>query len=85
MHLDRPTVIDGARTRLTAAGLAERCTLVPGDFFASVPSGGDAYLLSRVIHDWDDDDGRRILATCRAAMDDRATLLLVEAILPERA
>jgi len=83
--MDRPPVAEGARTRLTAAGLAERCTFVPGDFFATVPAGGNAYLLSRVIHDWDDDDARRILAVCRAAMDDRATLLLVEAILPELA
>ena len=56
-----------------------------GDFFESVPTGADTYLLSRVIHDWDDDDAQRILATCRAAMPDGARLLLVEAILPERA
>ena len=56
-----------------------------GDFFARVPPGADAYLLSRVIHDWDDADARRILATCRAAMPAGARLLLVEAIVPERA
>ena len=50
-----------------------------------MPNGADAYLLSRVIHDWEDDDAVRILATCRAAMTARARLLLVEAILPERA
>lgn len=83
--MDRPPVVEGAQTWLMAAGLAERCSFVPGDFFEAVPTGGDAYLLSRVIHDWDDDDARRILATCRSAMGDRATLLLVEAILPELA
>ncbi len=56
-----------------------------GDFFVAVPSGADAYLVSRVIHDWDDADARRVLATCRAAMSDGARLLLVEAIVPERA
>ena len=50
-----------------------------------MPAGADTYLVSRVIHDWDDDDAQRILASCRAAMPDGARLLLVEAILPERA
>jgi hypothetical protein len=83
--LDRPPVAEAAQNRLASAGLAERCTFVPGDFFAAVPPGGDAYLLSRVVHDWGDDEAIRILARCRAAMADHATLLLVEAILPERA
>jgi hypothetical protein len=72
-------VVERARERLEAAGLAGRCTFVPGDFFAAVPPGGDAYLLSRVIHDWDDDAAGRILANCRAAVRDGGTLL------PERA
>jgi O-methyltransferase domain len=56
-----------------------------GDFFASVPPGADAYLLSRVIHDWDDADAHRILTRCREAMGPHARLLLVEALMPERA
>ena len=56
-----------------------------GDFFASVPGGADAYLLSRVIHDWDDEDAVRILARVREAMGTGSRLLLVEAPLPERA
>jgi hypothetical protein len=83
--LDRPEVVVQARTRLEAAGLASRCDVVVGDFFGWVPGGADAYLLSRVIHDWDDDDAVRILQTCRAAMAATSRLLLVEAILPERA
>ena len=51
----------------------------------SVPMGADAYLLSRVLHDWDDEDALRILAVCRAAMHAAARLLVVDAILPERA
>ena len=64
---------------------ADRCQLVAGDFFASVPAGADAYLLSRVLHDWADDDARRLLATCRSAMPPGSRLLVVEALLPERA
>jgi hypothetical protein len=83
--VDRPMVIERARAWLAQEQLGERCELVPGDFFASVPDGGDAYLLSRVIHDWDDEDARRILITCAAAMTGASRLLLVEAIVPERA
>ncbi|WP_214403454.1 methyltransferase [Pseudonocardia lacus] len=71
---DRPEVVAGAEL-----------PHVGGDFFAQVPPGADAYLLSRVIHDWDDAEATAILRTCRRAMPDTATLLLVEALLPERA
>jgi hypothetical protein len=56
---------------------------VSGDFFDSVPEGGDAYLLSNIIHDWDDDQAVEILSTCRAAMADTACALLAEIVLPE--
>ena len=83
--LDRPGVVPRAEARLAAAGLAGRCTCVAGDFLAAVPPGADAYLLSRIIHDWGDADARRILAAVRAAMPPRARLVLIDLILPERA
>ena len=83
--VDRPEAVERARARLARAGLDDRSECLVGDFFASLPPGADAYLLSRVIHDWDDADARRILATCREAMAADARLLLVEAIVPERA
>ena len=55
------------------------------DFFTFVPSGADTYLLSRILHDWDDSDAELILATCRKAMRRTSRLLIVEAILPQRA
>jgi predicted O-methyltransferase YrrM len=83
--MDRAPVIERARATLAAAGVGERCECVPGDFFAAVPDGGDAYLLSRILHDWEDADAGRILAACRAAMAPGAVLLVVDAILPRRA
>ena len=77
--MDRPAAIPEARRRLDADGLGDRAECVAGDFFDAVPPGADAYLLSRVVHDWDDDDAVRILATCRAAMTERARLLVIEA------
>jgi hypothetical protein len=78
---DLPHVVERAGEHLRAAGVADRCALVGGDFFASVPADGDAYLLRHVLHDWDDDKALRILASCRRAMDDSARLLLVESVI----
>ena len=60
--VDQSAVVEQARQRLAAEGVADRCQFVSGDFFADVPAGADAYLLSRVLHDWTDDDARRVLA-----------------------
>ena len=49
--LDRAPVVERARGRLEAAGLAGRCEFIAGDFFTAVPADGDAHVLSRVIHD----------------------------------
>lgn len=83
--LDRHEAVQRAAGRLAAAGLTERVECRVGDFFASVPTGGDAYLLSRVIHDWDDADACDILTRCREVMTPEARLVLVEAIVPELA
>lgn len=79
---DQPHVIEGARRSIADAGLAARCDIVGGDFFSSVPAGGDVYVLRRIIHDWDDDSALKILRNCRAAMKDTARVLLVETVIP---
>jgi hypothetical protein len=81
---DRPEVVRAAPERLKTAGVAARCKVVPGDAFEAVPRGGDVYLLSRVIHDWNDEDAVRILRSCRTAMKDEDVLLLVEAVIADR-
>ena len=84
----RPAGTTGdARARegyLAEQGVADRCELVEGDFFSSVPAGGDVYVLKSVLHDWDDERCVAILRNCRAAMDEAARLVIVELILPER-
>jgi hypothetical protein len=75
-------VVPGARQYLDAAGLSSRCEVVAGDIFAAVAAGGDAYVLKRVIHDWDDDRAVRILERCRRAMPPTGRLLVVETVIP---
>lgn len=79
---DAPPVIEGARPRLEAEGLSARCQAVAGDFFESVPEGGDAYILKWIIHDWDEERATRILRNCHRAMKEHGKLLLVEAVVP---
>ncbi|GGZ07642.1 methyltransferase [Streptomyces avidinii] len=79
--LERPHAVEAARRRLDAAGCGARCDYRAGDF-ADVPSGGDVYVLSRVLHDWDDDRCREILRHCARAMPPHADLLVVERLLP---
>ena len=78
---DSPHAIEGAQKHIQAAGLSERCEVVAGDFFKSVPSGGDVYVLSSIIHDWDDDSSIAILKNCHDAMMENGKLLLVEMLI----
>ena len=57
-------------------------TIRSGDFFKNVPTGADAYILSHIIHDWDEDECLTILGNVRKAMNPASRLLLVEMVLP---
>lgn len=81
---DLATGVEGASRYLAEAGVADRCQVVTGDFFKSVPSGADAYLLKGVIHDWDDQHSIQILANCRRAIPVNGRLLIVERVMPAR-
>jgi SAM-dependent methyltransferase len=80
---DQAHVLEAAERYLSAAGVRSRCRLVGGNFFESVPEGGDAYVLSNIVHDWDDARALRILKNCRGAVAPDGTVLLLEAVLPE--
>src|SRR5579872_722587 len=81
MLFERPQVVAEAESKLKAAGVADRCESVEGDFLESVPEGGDVYIVSHCIHNWDEQGCVRILANCRRAMSPRGRLLIVEAVL----
>jgi hypothetical protein len=77
---DRPAVVAQARQQLPG----QRCELVGGDFFESVPPA-DTYVLCRVLHDWDDQDAVRILSACRGSVTPGGRLVVVDAVLPRLA
>lgn len=78
---DLPRMVADAGGLLSEAGVADRCEIVGGNFFESVPAGGDVYVLKAVIGGWNDESAVKILRTVRAAMRDDSRLLVIEPIL----
>ncbi len=78
---DREHVVARARQHIEAAGLQGRCRTTAGNFFASVPPGGDAYIMRHIIHDWNDEQALTILRHCRAVLPATGRLLLVESVI----
>jgi hypothetical protein len=79
---DLPHVAEGAERAVDEAGLSDRCTVVAGDMFEGVPAGGDLYLLSYIVHGWDDARSVAILENCREAMKPSSKVLLIEDVIP---
>lgn len=80
--LDLPSLMPAARELMQQRGVADRARLVGGDFFASVPDGGDVYVLQAVLHDWSDERALKILENCRNAMQEGTRLVVVDTIIP---
>lgn len=79
---DLPQGVAGAPSHLASRGVADRCTIVAGDMFESVPRGGDAYILSQILHDWPDAKAAEILARVREVIPRDGVLLIRDAVLP---
>ena len=80
---DLPHVVRDAPLLIQSRGVTDRVKIEPGSFFDSVPAGGDAYLLSHIIHDWNEEQCLTILGNCRRAMTASSRLLIIEMVLPE--
>ncbi len=80
---DTDAIVAEAKELLSAHGVSERCETVGGDFFKSVPTGGDAYIMKHIIHDWNDEQCIAILQNCREAMNIGGKVLVVEMVVPE--
>jgi hypothetical protein len=76
--LELPYVMEEASSVLDGLGVAERCELVSGDMFETVPAGADTYLMSHLLHNWANEKAHTILANVRTAMPGSARLLLLE-------
>ena len=75
-------VVGRAKEKLQAAGLAERCSVIEGSFFESIPDGADAYLFRHIIHDWTDEQSIQILGNCRKVIPGNGKLLIADCVVP---
>lgn len=80
---DLPHVVADAHAFLASHGMTDRVAIEPGSFFDAVPPGHDAYILSHVLHDWNEDQCLTILRNCRRAIAAHGRLLIIEMVLPE--
>jgi len=80
---DLPAGVQGAEQHLRDLGVADRCEIVARSFFESVPPGADTYVLSRVLHNWGDDDVVRLLSSIRETIRPGGRLLIIDHLLPE--
>ncbi len=79
---DLPQVVAGAGPLLESRGVADRCEVVGGSFFETIPAGGDGYILSHIVHDWGDEDCIKFLNNIRRVIAPHGKLLVVEMVIP---
>ncbi len=82
MLLDLPSCVEGAPQHLAELDVLDRCEIIGASFFDEVPGGADTYLLSRVLHNWGDDEVIALLRSVRDAMLPGGRLIIIDHLLP---
>ncbi|HET9954534.1 MAG TPA: methyltransferase [Polyangiaceae bacterium] len=80
---DLPEVIRGAEPHLARLGVRERCELIPGNFDAGIPLGGDVYIIKRFLHGFDDARCIATLDKLRGALEPGGRVLVIEMVVAE--
>ena len=83
MLFDLAHVVERSASALQAAGVADRCDVVSGDFFEALPGGADAILMRHIIRDWPDDKATVILRNAAQAVSPGGRVLVIEMVVPE--
>ncbi len=77
-----PSIVEAAKEFIHYQGFESRCKVIECDIFDKIPAGSDAYLMSHILHDWEDVQCLTILRNCHKAMKPGTKLLVVEALIP---
>jgi tRNA A58 N-methylase Trm61 len=80
---DAQEAISEARPKIEAAGLADRCAAIAGDFLKSIPAGGDLYIIKWIVRDRDDDRAVQLLRNIRSQIPPDGRVLIVDCVVPE--
>ncbi|ROQ23192.1 O-methyltransferase [Streptomyces sp. PanSC19] len=78
--VDLPDAVQAAKERFADEGLGDRADAVAGSFFDALPAGAGGYVLSLVLHDWDDEAATAILRRCAEAAGDTGSVFVIESI-----
>ncbi len=81
---DLPYMKEKIEGNISANDLTRRCVFHECDFFEKIPAGHDCYILSNILHDWDDHKCKVILKNCYDAMSPNGTMIIIESIIPDR-
>ncbi len=80
---DLPHVVEGAKQTIEKLGVENRVTIIPGDFFITIPEGADTYILKNIIHAFDDDKCVTLLKNIHHAIANNGKLLIIEVVVSE--
>ena len=82
--LDTQEAISAVRLDIEAAGLADQCAAIAGDFLKSVPAGGDLYIIHGIVDDRDTERATHLLRNIRRQIPPDGRVLIVDCVVPER-
>ena len=81
---DQPSVETIARARITELGYPDKVSVATGDMFTDpLPTDCDVHLFSNVLHDWDIDEVRKLLAISYSALPSSGLLIIHDAFIDE--
>jgi 2,7-dihydroxy-5-methyl-1-naphthoate 7-O-methyltransferase len=83
--VDLPGLVADAAAVLEEANVLGRCAVAPQSFFDPLPPGGDLYLLTNIVHKWNDEDSAKILRRCAEAVSPGGRVLLAERVVTDEA
>lgn len=78
-----PSVVREAKKQTQIKSLNQKIEFIPGDFFGKIPIKADMIIISRVLHDWNDENTIKILRNIYDALEQDGKLLILEMIVPE--
>lgn len=83
MGLDLPDVAPVFEEYVSSNGLGDRLAFRAGDFFADDLPAADVLTMGHILHDWDLDQKRLLIAKAHAALPDGGALIVYDSIIDD--
>ena len=83
ISFDLPPVQPLAQKYIKTAGMADRITAVAGDFFADALPKSDVVTMGNVLHDWNLEKKKQLIAKAYAALNDGGAFIAIENLIDD--